>query len=127
MVQLLHKWQVSWCPQPNVANGTLFFTKCLKQMFLYMGVAPKYPQSWIFPSLLMIRIVAVHLIIATKFITFYIPHKTGMTSNISAPAWLNEAFCSKIDFELQAKIWIKIKIFHFWYILPKCSSYQTKS
>ena len=30
------------------------------------------------------------------------------------PAWLNEALCGKTDYE--AKIWAKVKIFHFWYI-----------
>ena len=44
---------------------------------------------------------------------------------ICVPAWLNEALCGKIDFELQAKIWAKVKIFHFWYIFSKSSSYQT--
>ncbi len=34
---------------------------------------------------------------------------------------------TKIDFELWAKTWTKVKIFHFWYILPKYSSYQAQS
>ena len=47
--------------------------------------------------------------------------------DICVPARLNEALCGKIDFELQAKIWAKVKIFHFWCILSKYSSYQTHS
>ena len=43
------------------------------------------------------------------------------------PAWLNKALCVQIDFELEAKIWAKVKIFHFWYILSKSSSYQKQS
>ena len=35
------------------------------------------------------------------------------------PAWLNEALCGKTDFELLAKIWAKLEIFHFWYIHSK--------
>ncbi len=35
---------------------------------------------------------------------------------ICVPAWLNEVFCGKTDFELWAKIWTKVKFFKFWYI-----------
>ena len=37
------------------------------------------------------------------------------------PAWLNEALCGETDFDLQAKIWTKVKIFHFLFILSKSS------
>ncbi len=46
---------------------------------------------------------------------------------ICVPTWVNEALCGKIDLELQAKIWTKVKIIHFWYILSKYWSYQKQS